>query len=151
MELLWLRTGGWGGKSRTGLTLQKSAFCHSGLQDLGVITQTVVLWTLFQARNQDCANMLMQFAEPSLSPAPMELYLFSINRHFAAWLLLCTYTWLSWEGCQYLPFSTHLLVTPSAVLLVLTRVIKGFFFSPQNRDKSTSAPKPNYQTWLECK
>lgn len=50
------------------------------------------------------------------------------------------------EGCQYLPFSTHILVTPSTVLLVFPGVIKGLFFSLQNRDKSTSAPKPNYQT-----
>lgn len=42
------------------------------------------------------------------------------------------------EGCQHLPFSQHILVTLSTVLLVLSGVIKGLFFSPQNRDKSTS-------------
>lgn len=81
----------------------------------------------------------------------MLLYLFSINRHFAPWLLLGSCTWLSWQSCQYLPFSMHLLVTLSTVFLVFSRVIKGLFFSPQNHDKSTSVPKPNYQTWLECK
>lgn len=60
-----------------------------------------------------------------------------------------SYTWLSWRGLpmpQYLPFSMNLLVTLSPVLLVFSRVIKGLFFSPQNRDKSTSVPKPKYQT-----
>lgn len=153
MELLCLSMGreeqGW-------VCFAKSAFCHSGLLDLGLIKQPVccvVLWTLFQARNPHCqyANAI---SESSPCPALVLFYLFSINRHFAPWLLLgATHGWAGGglPILQYLPFSMNILVTLSPVLLVFSRVIKGLFFSPQNCDKSTSVPKPNYQTWLECK